>query len=620
MRTPLLLLTTALFAFAPSANAQLAIRQSEVVEGAYSMIGNLLIDCPTAATCDNNTAMMTAVDVDQDASTAMSSSATLQLPPGAAVRTAILYVSCSGTETTAGTNPGPWIPADLASYSVRFAGPAQPYSALVPADVQSNGTDNAYLARFDVTALVNGSGEYFVADALLSPATHPFNRILSWVLFVTYDDGSPPVLVNLYDGTLTCFMGSTAINLAGFRTPAIGAPSALFTAWSVDGHPTISGESITVGTRQVSNPQNPSNNIGNATVTSPAGPIPRNPASFRVTEEMDLDTFDVSSSFTVSQSNVDITFTCGNQEGVVYQAAVIGVEIVSPVIEVEKTVFDVNGGETIAGDELSYELRVRTTGGDDAIDVVLRDLLPEGVSYIAESIEYVSPIAGMKTDLAGDDEAEWTGSELIFRIGEGASNTAGGTIAVGLEQLVRFHARVESTTVARNIVNLARLTARGAQGGSGATLIEVVSSSVAVEVLPCAGFENGSCPDAGVVEDDAAIEDAAIEDAAVEPAPDAEPATDAEPAADADPAPDAAPAADAALLPDAGPLADAGAAGFADAAVIAADAGASEENGDGCGCSAEKSDRAGSRDLLALGSLFALAVGTRRRRRTAVRS
>jgi hypothetical protein len=77
------------------ANAQLNLRRTEVLQGSYRTIGNLLIDCPGAGsgTCDNNTAIMVAVDVDQDPTTAMSSSADLDLPAGAVVRSATLYLS-----------------------------------------------------------------------------------------------------------------------------------------------------------------------------------------------------------------------------------------------------------------------------------------------------------------------------------------------------------------------------------------------------------------------------------------------------------------------------------------------------------------------------------------------
>lgn len=588
---------------ARSAHAQLTLRNSAVVEGAYSTIGNLLIDCPGAGTgtCNNNDVAMAPVDVDQDSTTTMSSAATLALPANAAVRSAVLYVTGSGSIDVAGT-PGPaWLPPDDASLTVRLAPPGAQYTTLTPERVDRL-SGVAYLARYDVTSLVASSGEYLVADAYMIPASHPYNRVLSWVLFVTYEDGSPPRLINLYDGYLNCFMGSTTITLSGFRTPAAGMPRALFTAWSVDGHPTLPGESITIGTRALSNAQNPVNNLGNSTVSSPTGPIARRPATFRVTEEMDLDTFDASNAFTASQTSANITFTCGTQEGVVYHMAVLGVEVVAPSIVLSKAVSDVNGGSIVAGDELQYELRAAVTGGDDAIDVVLRDVLPEGLSFVPGSIS----IGGVaKTDQAGDDQAEWTGSDVVARLGAGATSTIGGTIAVGAGEVVRFNALVDSATIARTIVNQASLTARGAQGGSGSTLVEVSSSTVGVEALPCEGFMSGMCPDAGVVED-ATVEDAGFEDLGL-----AEDARAAEDAAEID----RGVAEDAAASPDANPdattnrdAATADASAPRDAGVSAADAGSSED-GDGCGCSTTNRGRNSAIGLF----LLALALFTRRR-------
>lgn len=487
-----------LVSVAAPAHAQLTLRRTELVEGAYVTVGNLLIDCPGAGTgaCSNNTSMMIPVDVDTDPATTMSSAATLDLPPGAIVRSATLYVSGLGSDTTAAITGPPWIPTATAAFAVKLGVTGAPYVTIEPEGYQSISLGVGYLARFDVTSLVTSSGEYLVADALLSPATHSYNRIMSWTLFVTYEDGSPPFLVNLYDGALNCFQGSTVFPLTSFRTPSGMAPRALLTAWSTDGAAQFPGESITVGTLRVSNAQNPVNNIGNSSVTGVNGPIARRPSTFRVNEEMDLDTFDVSSAFMPSQSSVDVTFTCGTQEGVVYHLLALGVDVIVPRLELEKSVVDINGGTVVAGDELRYRLVAKNAGGDDAIDVVMRDPLPRGLSYVPESIEYS---ATTRTDATGDDEAEWTGSELVFRLGAAASATRGGTLAVGLEAVVTFRARVETTTAARTIVNQAFLTAVGAQGGAGATQIEARSSTVGVEAIPAV-----PASDAGVIADDAA--------------------------------------------------------------------------------------------------------------------
>ncbi len=50
-----------------------------------------------------------------------------------------------------------------------------------------------------------------------------------------------------------------------------------------------------------------------------------------------------------------------------------------------KSVSDLNGGEAVPGDTLSYTIAVRNTGGLDATTVVVRDTLESGLAYVPES-------------------------------------------------------------------------------------------------------------------------------------------------------------------------------------------------------------------------------------------
>jgi uncharacterized repeat protein (TIGR01451 family)/MYXO-CTERM domain-containing protein len=597
----------ALLIFWPSlASAQLSLRESRVVQGSYAVVGNQLIDCPSG-TCDNNTSAMIPVDIDAlalgdldgdgDDDTTMSAAATLEIPPGAIVRSASLYLISLGSNATADYQGPAWASNDPLDHPLLFSSAGAPYATMTATSVDLLNGGLGYLARYEVTSLVTSAGEYTVANAMEVPATHPWNRILSWTLFVTYEDGSPPQLVNLYDGTLNCFQNSTTISLASFRTPATGAPVARFTSCSVDGAPQFPGESIRVGALMVSNSENPANNLGNATVSSPAGPIPRNPSSFLVTEEIDIDTFDVSSAFVASQTSVDVTFTCGNLEGVIYHLAALSIGVVAPILEVTKSVTDADGGETVSGDELIYELTVRTLSGDDAIDVVLRDPLPDGATYVPESIEYLGAVTSTQSDAAGDDLAELAGDALIFRVGAGATSTTGGTLAVGAEARVRFRAIVETATAAFTVENRAFASALGAQAGAGQTRIEVASNppggtgATIIDAVPCAGFMDG-CPDAGFP--DSGEEDAAAADAGADP--------DAEVIADAA-APDAAP--DAAA--DGGAPVDAGRDATPDSGTPTDD-----EDEDGCACSSHRGDRSSA--WLGLTAMILLALRPRRRR------
>src|SRR5699024_6417838 len=58
-----------------------------------------------------------------------------------------------------------------------------------------------------------------------------------------------------------------------------------------------------------------------------------------------------------------------------------------PCVEVEKTVSP--AGEVYVGDELTYEVTVKNSGGDIAADTVLEDAIPEGTEYVPGSLKII---------------------------------------------------------------------------------------------------------------------------------------------------------------------------------------------------------------------------------------
>jgi large repetitive protein len=587
VRTSLLALGAILFA-SSTASAQLFPRRQSVVRGSYALIGNALVDCPTAAACDNNTSMLIAVDVDPIAigdrdgdgndDTTVSSAATLALPPGAVVQSAFLTVLAGGSETTAGG--ASWIASgDPADYPIAFAPPESPYVTVTATEAMAGAAlvGGGYTAYYDVTPWVTGSGEYWVADAVLAPVDRPYNQNAGWTLLVIYEDGSAPQLVTSYDGGFICYQNTNVLTFDQFRTPAAGTTRAQMALLGVDGHAPTPGESVTLGALVLSNAENPANNIGNSSVSNAQGPIPRNPASLFVTESIDIDTFDVSSAFTNSQTSIAATFTCGPSDGFVYFGAVLAMDVLFPEVTLVKTVVDVDGGDLVPGDELQYEIQIDVSGGDDAIDFVLRDPIPDGTTYLAGSIEVGT---SSRTDALDGDNAEFMGGEVIARLG---------MVTVNSSEVVRFRVTVDTTTAARSIDNVASATLRGAQAGSGLAELEVTSTSTdgagptSIVAVPCEGFMNGACPpppDAGVETDAGSEMDAALIDTG----------------ADAG-TPDTG-AADSGSTPDSGLAKDSG----------VADAGTMEEDG-GCDCTTAAS----SSDLAWLG-LAALVFWFRRRR------
>lgn len=95
------------------------------------------------------------------------------------------------------------------------------------------------------------------------------------------------------------------------------------------------------------------------------------------------------------------------------------------------------------GDVLEYAVTVENQGGSPALASSISVPLPADLVYVPGSIAVTAGAgAGARTDLAGDDPAEWTGSDVAARIGSGASATAGGSIAPGTTTVVRFRATV----------------------------------------------------------------------------------------------------------------------------------------------------------------------------------
>lgn len=476
-----------------SARADLALRRSTLVRGSFAVVGNAVVDCPTNASCANNTSILTFVDRDApplsdldgdgDDDTQGSSSATLVLPTGAVVSSATLYVGAWAADASTNGPFGPgWVvsPPVPSEYGVLFAPPGvESYTALVPAEVKVVDVAEGYQARYDVTSLVTGPGKAWVANPRISPATHPYHRTSWWTLVVVYEDGGPTKLINLYDGVIRCSNNTTVNTLGGFRTPATGSVVARFSSWCEDGLASIAGESITIGTKTLSNAQNPSNNIGNSSVSDPSGAITRDPMSFRVSESVDIDSFDATGAFTNGQESATVTFKCGAQEGVYYHGAVLAFDVLAPTVSVTKTVTPAGPVEPDA--ELEYTITVTVSGADDAVDVIVRDTIPAGSSYVAGSLVVVDgAAAGSKTDDAGDDEAERTGDGVVVRVGVGADSTDGGEVAVGQSRSVKF--RVRAGQAGASIRNVAAATFRAATGGAEAPQTTVLSNEVTTEV------------------------------------------------------------------------------------------------------------------------------------------
>ncbi|NEM07508.1 DUF7507 domain-containing protein [Geodermatophilus normandii] len=126
-----------------------------------------------------------------------------------------------------------------------------------------------------------------------------------------------------------------------------------------------------------------------------------------------------------------------------------------PCLLTTETVATQRGGAlTQVGDVLTYTVTTRNDGGNPARATVVTDELPAGVAFVPGSIRVTTgATTAARTDAAGDDVAEYDAATRTVRarIGEGATASAGGSVAPGEAHSVSWQVRVQPAASATTV-------------------------------------------------------------------------------------------------------------------------------------------------------------------------
>ncbi|MBW2458757.1 MAG: isopeptide-forming domain-containing fimbrial protein, partial [Deltaproteobacteria bacterium] len=469
--------------------------------GDFAMIGNTVgWDCattgpaPTVGTvgaCGTDT-IDTAPDVywrsdDQNGTAAANTSITtgtarttavLSLPSGATVTHAWLYWAGESAVPSA---------ADAAVVLDRPDGQGGTvFTQTVTAQnadqyVLNVNTETYFQSVADVTTLVatNGSGAYRVSGFDLFNIVNYAQEITfaSWTLVVFYQDpGEPPRNLSLFDGLDVVGNQSATATLSGFLVPNAGFDAKLGVI-AYEGDEYFSGDSLLFGTAPLTiadaltDAENPATNFFNSSRTwmgapvSNVGDLPRVAGVADTMGSVDFDVMDITNRVVAGQQSADIEATT-NGDVYFLGAFITSISTYEPNLSTStKDVVDLNAGALLAGDELQYTITATNTGNDDAINTVMTDVLPAGVTYKAGTLQILSgPNAGAKTDQAGDDQGEYDGTNTItVRLGTGANATNGGTLAIGQTTVIQFVVTVNGNATG-TISNQADISYAGQQG------------------------------------------------------------------------------------------------------------------------------------------------------------
>ncbi|MEI3606928.1 isopeptide-forming domain-containing fimbrial protein [Pseudogracilibacillus sp. SE30717A] len=118
-----------------------------------------------------------------------------------------------------------------------------------------------------------------------------------------------------------------------------------------------------------------------------------------------------------------------------------------PCVTAEKTVSPEGG--VFAGDELTYEMTVKNSGGDIAANTVIEDAIPEGTEYVPGSMKILNgPKAGDLTDVEDNDAGHFNDEKVIFKLGDLPNTT---TLPDGIT--VEFKVKALSSHAGKTVEN-----------------------------------------------------------------------------------------------------------------------------------------------------------------------
>jgi len=372
----------------------------------------------------NDNLNMQYIDVDGDASTFSSSSATLTYPQADCNRIvyAGLYWSATYPSERAGQSIGTNRQSDF--NQVKLKVPGGTYVDITADEVLYDGItsgsssmrDNSpYACYADITSLIttmaDAQGEYTIANVRAVNGSLSGGASAGWTMVLVYENPS------LTGKSITTFDGfarvnsanpNVNINYSGFETIPAGPVNAHIAAAALEGDNRITGDELYIKAAsnptytRLSNPTNPANNFFNSNITiNGVLTTNRNPNSTN-TLGYDTDIFKLdnpaNSVIPNSETAASLRFTStGDQYYPFFNS--FNIEVIEPTISLLKNVEDVNGNDisnadVVLGQEMYYMLRFQNTGNDNAQNFTLRDILPANVNFLPSDLVLPAPVNG----------------------------------------------------------------------------------------------------------------------------------------------------------------------------------------------------------------------------------
>lgn len=499
--TRLTFITLSLLSASVSVKAQsrnYSLIYSENIQGGSTIFGNTLmhiVDNGTVntmkmndnsangnSTYGNNNQNMQYIDIDGNTgdgrSTRNSSSADLVLPAGTnTIKMARVYWGGFIVNTDFDLNAS-------ANRKIKIRkGTTDSYQDLAAISIDTtrmSSTTTQYQAYADVTSLVkkNGAGTYEVGNVPSSLGKYEGGSDAAWYIVVVYENKTLNYnSVRVYDGFTQVYNEgnpqTTSVTLTGLNVPsgtlASGDAKMGVAAWEGDAQ--LKGDFLKINGHLFSNATNPVNNPWNGTITDNGQHVTTKNPNYSNQMGIDIDIFNVGTGYGISPNDVSVALQFGTESDRYFPGLfTFTIKMKDPTITLDKSVSDDNNNGLAEKNEvLTYTLKGSNNGIGNANSVIITDTLPSSVTYVPNSLKVIySPgvTAGVKTDAAGDDNAEYivhgSTKTVRFMLGAGSTGTSGGTLAGDESYEVEFKVTVNDpgkNHVVPPIINIARIKA-----------------------------------------------------------------------------------------------------------------------------------------------------------------
>lgn len=347
-------------------------------------------------TCTNADYSMENIDVDGDASTINSSSATLSIPGGftkcKSIKYAILYWSAILQQNDR---------TDIEKVKIKLPGKTS-YLAIVgnkvydkPADPIGDEKNKVYVCSYDLTkelkALTTPEGVYTVGNIKTSTGLNGGTGLSAgWSLFIVYEDPA------LSAKNITTFDGFAGINdgdpdliipIDGFTTIPAGPVNSKFAFAALEGDRSIINDQLLIDGKEMSTINRPSNNFFNSTITSGNAILGGRTPNSSNTLGYDMGIFDQTDVLKNNQTQTKVTLTTKG-DVYFYFFNAFSVEIIQPKIVLTKTIRDLDKNTVLAnGSVVGLNTKLRYTIGlqnigNDHVQGLAGQPSPYGTNYI----------------------------------------------------------------------------------------------------------------------------------------------------------------------------------------------------------------------------------------------